>query len=288
MKPRGRPPADGNFIAWTEALTATLLRLRFEKYAEPMAAARGTKALRLAWAEMATELTQQHDGDVVTVEQCRNKLKAMRNKWLAYHAGLASEPVCLDLMDSFWESEKEEMATSKSPRQPRPSSEQQKQAKRPRLALASSASAGEVKTDMKPLTLIAPAPSLAPAPTSLLSVPTQSSIGSAVSATTAPTSASSSLLSAPTATTQAGAAASSALGVGTQGLSDNATATVDAARLKESSPLVDSDVLSTLEKLIDDRFAKVLEAQEKQMRLTEAQNQLLTQVLATLKRKQYD
>lgn len=74
LKPRGRPPADGNFIAWTEPLTASLLRLRFEKYAEAMAAATGTKALRVAWAELAAELTQQNGGEVIKVEQCRNKV----------------------------------------------------------------------------------------------------------------------------------------------------------------------------------------------------------------------
>ncbi|KUF94588.1 hypothetical protein AM587_10005725 [Phytophthora nicotianae] len=79
-KPRGRPPADGNFIMWTEPLVESLLKLRFEKYAEPMAAARGTKSLRVAWAELAKELTLQNNGDVVSVEQCRNKTGAPTSK----------------------------------------------------------------------------------------------------------------------------------------------------------------------------------------------------------------
>ncbi|KAG6943735.1 hypothetical protein JG688_00017457, partial [Phytophthora aleatoria] len=132
-KPRGRPPADGNFIVWTEPLVESLLRLRFEKYAEPMASAQGTKSLRVAWAELAAELTRQNNGGVMSVEQCRNKLKALRNKWLAYHSGMTSEPVCLALMDEFWGSVKDEAVPSKSQRQSRPSLEHRKQVKKPRL-----------------------------------------------------------------------------------------------------------------------------------------------------------
>ncbi|KAE9331518.1 hypothetical protein PF008_g15383 [Phytophthora fragariae] len=286
-KPRGRPPGDGNFIVWTEALTASLLRLRFGKYAEPMAAARGTKALRLAWAEMATEITQQNGGNVVTVEQCRNKLKAMKNKWLAYHAGLASEPVCLALMNSCWESEKDTMAGDKSPRQSRPGPEQRKPAKRARLALTSSASSGEAKTDVKPLTLIAPAP----APT--LAAATLATTSAPISIALAATSALSSPSPTATVATQSGTPASFAapaqlqdlsMQAISQGFTDIASAIVEAARTND---LAYSGALSTLEKLIDDRFAKVLETQEKQLRLTETQNQLLAQLLSTLRRNQH-
>lgn len=73
-----------------------------------------------------------------------------------------------------------------------------------------------------------------------------------------------------------------------QGFADVASAAVEAARPKTSSQSVSGSDSTKLEKLIDDRFAKVLEAQEKQLRLTEVQNQLLAQLLATMQRNQHD
>jgi hypothetical protein len=89
LKPRGRPPADGNCIVWTQPLVESLLRLRFEKYAQQMTAARGTKALREAWADVARGITVLNNGNVVSVEQCRNKVR-QRQHALYCDAGLTS------------------------------------------------------------------------------------------------------------------------------------------------------------------------------------------------------
>ncbi|KAG2520361.1 hypothetical protein BBO99_00007360 [Phytophthora kernoviae] len=100
---RGRPPANGTCIMWTEAMVETLLQLRFKTYMSELSVARGSKSLKQAWASLAEELSCQNNV-VVSVEQCRNKIKALKSKWLAYHAGgMSAEPVCLALMDTFWE-----------------------------------------------------------------------------------------------------------------------------------------------------------------------------------------
>lgn len=123
----------------------SLLRLRFETFAEDLSAPRGTKLLQQVWATLAQELSRQHEV-VVSVDQCRNKLKALRNKWLAYHAGaLKSEPMCLGLMDIYWEDEKDQESQNKRSHA-RPESGSQKPTKRTRPTATSLP------------TLIAPAP----------------------------------------------------------------------------------------------------------------------------------
>lgn len=67
-----------------------------------------------------------------------------------------------------------------------------------------------------------------------------------------------------------------------QGFTDMASAAGGAARPKYNLSVENGD-LSRLEELIDDRFAKVLERQEKQLRLTGVQNQLLAKLLATMR-----
>ncbi|KAG7375687.1 hypothetical protein PHYPSEUDO_015616 [Phytophthora pseudosyringae] len=286
-KPRGRPPADGNFIAWTEPLVESLLRLRFGKYAAPMEAARGTKSLRQAWAEMAEELTQRNSGDVVSVEQCRNKLKALRNKWLAHRAGLASEPVCLALMDVFWGSDEAEARAGKSPRQSSPSPEHGRHVKKPRVAtpaltsVGSTASDPEGKTDAKALTPIAPAPA-----------PVSRAVADPVSTSSPVPTEATETASTLAAAAEAGAGipianATQLLDVATPpGFADIASTAAEAAR-PEDNPCEDSGDLSNLEKRIDDRFAEVLERQEQQLKLGEEQNRLLAQILATLQRREH-
>lgn len=266
-KPRGRPPADGNFIVWTETLVESLLRLRFEKYAEPMTAARGTKSLRVAWADLAKDLTQHNNGEVVSVEQCRNKLKALRNKWLAYHSGMASEPVCLALMDTCWGSEKDEAAPIKSQRPSRPSLERHNQVKKPRVG-ASSASDAEGSS---PISI---APAIAPPPPVGVSseTPILSSTAASVETEKPPSTAASSSRPTKSKPTQI-------LGGGNQ--KDLASAATIASVQDRS---IDSTGLPKLEKLIDNRFAKVLDNQNKQLKLAEEQNRLLTQILAALQR----
>ncbi|KAG2519244.1 hypothetical protein JM16_007229 [Phytophthora kernoviae] len=112
---RGRPPANGTCIMWTEAMVETLLQLRFKTYMSELSVARGSKSLKQAWASLAEELSCQNNV-VVSVEQCRNKIKALKSKWLAYHAGgMSAEPVCLALMDTFWEGDRNQaMHTSTS------------------------------------------------------------------------------------------------------------------------------------------------------------------------------
>ncbi|GMF29802.1 unnamed protein product [Phytophthora fragariaefolia] len=201
----------------------------------------------------------------------------MKNKWLAYHAGRASEPTCLALMDSFWGNDTEEVPTSKSPRQSRPSPEQQKQSKRPRLVSTSSAPGSDAKAEVKTLTLIAPAPAEIAAPISAASAPSVTSASSSPS----PTMAGHIDTAASVTTPDASMSAVS------QGFIDIASATGEVARPNDTS-LTDGSDLSKLGKLIDDRFAEVLEAQEKQLRLSETQNQLLAQLLAALQRNSHD
>lgn len=144
-RPRGRPPATGQCVAWTEPMVNSLLRLRFETFAEELSAPRGTKLLQQVWSTLAQELSRQHEV-VVSVDQCRNKLKALRNKWLAYHAGaLKSEPMCLALMNIYWEDEKDQ-GTQNERSHARPEASSQKPTKRPRT------------TSTSLPTLIAPAP----------------------------------------------------------------------------------------------------------------------------------
>ncbi|ETN24125.1 hypothetical protein PPTG_00564 [Phytophthora nicotianae INRA-310] len=278
-KPRGRPPADGNFIMWTEPLVESLLKLRFEKYAEPMAAARGTKSLRVAWAELAKELTLQNNGDVVSVEQCRNKLKALRNKWLAYHSGMVSEPVCLALMDACWGSEKDDGVPAKSQSHSRPSPEHRKQAKKPRVGPSSPS--GAEGGSLVPI-------ASAPAPASLVDAASDVALVSTSAPpfveAKGPTS-TAALRSRP----QTGAPTSKAAPVldgGKQAIPQDITsASTQTARLNK--PPLECTGMAKVEKLINDGFAKVLEGQAKQLKLVEEQNQLLAQIFETLQRSKH-
>ncbi|POM73716.1 Hypothetical protein PHPALM_9415 [Phytophthora palmivora] len=239
-----------------------------------MTAARGTKALRQAWAELAEEVTQLNNGDIVSVEQCRNKLKALRNKWMAHHAGMASEPVGIALMDALWGDGKEVMT---SPRQSRPSPEHPKHVKKPRVA---STSTSDVRT--KALTPIAPAP--APVLTAVSAPTPLTSASASVSAAT-PTSTSEPTTSAAS---QADSGVSKVhpaqpLDVVMQEFTHIASTTSEAAQ-PTTNPSLDNEGLSKIEKLLDDRFAKVLEGQEKQLQLMEVQNKLLGQLLAVFQR----
>ncbi|KAK1944168.1 hypothetical protein P3T76_004080 [Phytophthora citrophthora] len=275
LKPRGRPPSDGNCIVWTEPLVENLLRLRFETYSDP--SARGSKLTRHSWPKVAAQLTELNNGDEVSVQQCRNKLKVIKKKWLAYHAGLSPEPMCVALMDAYWSGETHEAMMNESPRQSRPSPEYQTPAKKPRLSLTSPPSAS--------LTTIAPAPaqvSLTPEP-------------SASSASTA----------APTQTTEVASPTSSTASpavAGTGNVTDTSTHvmetsqgfTATATASAVAQPVESEDAhsggntdLSKLEKLIDDRFAKVLDRQDKQLRLAEEQNQLMALILAALQRREH-
>ncbi|RLN90267.1 hypothetical protein BBJ28_00009299 [Nothophytophthora sp. Chile5] len=255
-KPRGRPPADGNWIVWTDAMVNELLRLRFEQFAVDLAAARGTKSLKQAWATLAAELSRQNGSETVSVEQCRNKasrhrkglfplvesnpclLKALKSKWLAYHAGgLAAAPACLELMDVYWADEREQ-AVLKMERHPRPASDTRHVAKRPRPAVSTPAL-------------------IAPAPTPL---------------TTATSPASTTATVSPAQLLDVGMQAIS------QGFTDIASAAAEAARPKTADGHGD---LVRLEKLVDTRFAALLERQDAQLRQMEVQNQLLARMVAT-------
>ncbi|KAG3066321.1 hypothetical protein PI124_g22056 [Phytophthora idaei] len=212
----------------------------------------------------------------MSVEQCRNKLKALRNKWLAYHSGMTSEPVCLALMDEFWGSVKDEAVPSKSQRQSRPSLEHRKQVKKPRVG-PSSTSHAEGRMDSKSLMSIAPAP----APVSLavaapVVAPVSTSIANPVQ-TKGPASKTASSFP-----VEAGTCTGVAVSKRAQ-LQDVALQTTG----RPKDPSVESAGLSKLGNLIDDRFAKVLECQGKQLKLAEEQNQLLTRILATLQRNQH-
>ncbi|RLN86216.1 hypothetical protein BBJ28_00010846 [Nothophytophthora sp. Chile5] len=250
-KPRGRPPADGNWIVWTDAMVNELLRLRFEQFSVDLAAARGTKSLKQAWATLAAELSRQNGSEAVSVEQCRNKassrkglfplLKALKSKWLAYHAGgLATAPACLELMDVYWADEREQ-AVLKMERHPRPASDTRHVAKRPRPAASTPAL-------------------IAPAPTPL---------------TTATSPASTTATVSPAQLLDVGMQAIS------QGFTDIASAAAEAARPK---PVDGHGDLVRLEKLVDTRFAALLERQDAQLRQMEVQNQLLARMVAALER----
>ncbi|KAG1689221.1 hypothetical protein DVH05_002714 [Phytophthora capsici] len=275
LKPRGRPPADGNCIVWTEPLVENLLRLRFETYSDP--SARGSKLTRHSWPKVAAQLTEQNNGDEVSVQQCRNKLKVLKKKWLAYHAGLSSEPMCVALMDAYWSGETHEAMMNESPRQARLSPEQQTPAKKPRLTLTSPSSTS--------LSTIAPAPT----PVSLAIGPSAMS-DSTVAPTqmTEATSPTSSTTSAADAGIQNSTAASAQLlDVETsQSFTDVASTAVEAVGPKHTHSGPNGD-LSKLEKLIDDRFAKVLERQDTQLKLAEEQKLLLTQILEALQRNEH-
>ncbi|KAG2766398.1 hypothetical protein PC129_g21813 [Phytophthora cactorum] len=210
----------------------------------------------------------------MSVEQCRNKLKALRNKWLAYHSGMTSEPVCFALMDEFWGSDKNEAVPSKSQRQSRPSLEHRKQVKKPRVG-PSSTSHAEGRMDSKSLMSIAPAPvSLAVA--APVVAPVSTSIANPVQ-TKGPAS-----KTASSSPVEAGTCTGVAVSTRAQ-LEDVALQTTG----RPKDPSVESAGLSKLGNLIDDRFGKVLEGQGKQLKLAEEQNQLLTRILATLQRNQH-
>ncbi|KAL3665538.1 hypothetical protein V7S43_009573 [Phytophthora oleae] len=277
MKPRGRPPADGNCIVWTEPLVENLLRLRFETYSDPTATAKGSKLTRHSWPKVAAQLTEQNNGDEVSVQQCRNKLKVLKKKWLAYHAGLASEPMCIALMDTYWGGDNHEAMADESPRQSRPSPEYQQQVKKPRLTLTSPS-----QTSLPP---IAPAPtpvSLALAPSVL---PASTAAPTQAAEVASPTSSTDSTVNAGTGSSTATPA--QLLDVGTsQGFMDIVSAAVETSGPKDNHSGGNADA-SKLEKLIDARFAMVLERQEKQLKLAEEQNQLLARILGALQRNEH-
>ncbi|KAF1773611.1 Six-bladed beta-propeller, TolB-like [Phytophthora cactorum] len=179
-------------------------------------------------------------------------------------------------MDEFWGSVKDEAVPSKSQRQSRPSLEHRKQAKKPRVG-PSSTSHAEERMDSKSLMSIAPAP----APVSLavaapVVAPVSTSIANPVQ-TKGPAS-----KTASSSPVEAGTCTGVAVSTRAQ-LEDVALQTI--ARPKD--PSVESAGLSKLGNLIDDRFAKVLECQGKQLKLAEEQNQLLARILATLQRNQH-
>ncbi|KAG7383021.1 hypothetical protein PHYBOEH_010150 [Phytophthora boehmeriae] len=246
---RGRPPANGNCIVWTESMVEILLHLRFETFVAELSVSRGSKSLKQAWASLAEELSSRSNV-AVSVEQCRNKLKALKSKWLAYHAGgISSEPVCLALMDTFWEAGRHQAMQVKTDRSD-PNSSSERPAKRPRATSTSESESSAASTP----TVIAPAP------------PTPASPSIAVP----------SLVS-----------AAQLLDVGvqvhSQAFADIASVAVDAARAKSTGG-ADNEELSRLEKIINDRFVEILERQDKQLQLIEKQNQLLAKVVEELKR----
>ncbi|OWY97750.1 hypothetical protein PHMEG_00031645 [Phytophthora megakarya] len=237
-----------------------------------MLASRGTKALRQAWAELAEDMTQLNNGEVVSVEQCRNKLKALRTKWLAYHSGMAPEPIGLALMDAHWSVDKDE--AMKSPREARPSPEQPKPSKKPRVTPTSTADF-KVKTGTKVLMPIAPAPASTavpvPAPSTSLSSPVLAAVTTAEPTTTAALQPAAKVNLVPR------------LNMETQ-KSANIASTASKVVRPKTIPSLHNENLSKLEKLLDDRFAEVLERQEKQLKLAEVQTELLGQLLAIFQR----
>jgi hypothetical protein len=161
-------------------------------------------------------------------------------------------------MDACWGEDKKEEANQHA----RPSPEHRKHAKKPRLTASSTPVSAKV--DPRPLTAIAPAPATSAAlPGDMAATPTSASSGEVGVSMVNP---------------------AQLLDVSVQsvahGLPDVDSASTDAAI---SSSTEESRAMSRLEKLVADKLAKVLENQEKQLRLAEAQNQLLARVLAALR-----
>ncbi|KAL4155702.1 hypothetical protein PRNP1_007807 [Phytophthora ramorum] len=112
-KRKGRPPkAKGaEALEWRDAMTASLMRLRYETFLAKFQSARNNAMIRAAWLMLAGELSKEHEV-LISSEQCKNKIKGLKKKWAEYCSDISStgnnvdkpivEPVCLGLMEEYW------------------------------------------------------------------------------------------------------------------------------------------------------------------------------------------
>ncbi|KAE8969884.1 hypothetical protein PF010_g27015, partial [Phytophthora fragariae] len=114
-KGKGRPPkAKGTeALEWSEAMTASLMRLRFATFCAKFQSARNNAMIRAAWLLLAGEISKEYEV-IISSEQCKNKIKGLKKKWAEYCSDISStgnnvdkpivEPVCLELMEEYWTS----------------------------------------------------------------------------------------------------------------------------------------------------------------------------------------
>ncbi|KAE8972516.1 hypothetical protein PR003_g27664 [Phytophthora rubi] len=80
-KRKGRPPkAKGaEALEWSEAMIASLMRLRFATFCAKFQSARNNAMIRAAWLLLAGELSKEYEV-IISSEQCKNKIKGLKKK----------------------------------------------------------------------------------------------------------------------------------------------------------------------------------------------------------------
>ncbi|KAG2818684.1 hypothetical protein PC112_g12507 [Phytophthora cactorum] len=79
-KRKGRPPkAKGSeALEWSEPMTASLMRLRYETYSSKFLSARNNATSWAVWMLLAGELSKEHEV-LISSDQCNNKQSAINS-----------------------------------------------------------------------------------------------------------------------------------------------------------------------------------------------------------------